>query len=299
MIFLYHNVLPDDSPPERLCAGQAITQRAFTSHCNWLSQRFKIVSLVEYLASSDRRRLAAITFDDGYRVTYETILPVLEDRGLPVTIFVSTGHLEKGELLWFSILKALSFESGYSEIQSGGRNFSLTSLPGRVYAWESLREEAVRSGNPRLYSKSLAERYPLPDDLELHYTGMTFDQVSNAERSGLVEIGAHTITHPFLNQMTVKDQTNEIAGSGEVLAKLTGHVVRYFAYPGGIYQAESINLVCNAGFEAAFAVTPHNPVTVPRYELGRVGIYSPSIIKLALKSAGLARVARLLGIRFG
>jgi peptidoglycan/xylan/chitin deacetylase (PgdA/CDA1 family) len=168
-----------------------------------------------------------------------------------------------------------------------------------MHAWESLREEAVRSGDPRLYSKSLAERYPLPETVESHYSGMTFDQVRNAEKNGLVEIGAHTVTHPFLNQVTVEHQTNEIAGSGETLANLTGHATRYFAYPGGIYQAESINLVREAGFEAAFAVLPHNPVTAPRFELGRVGIYSPSIIKLALKSAGLAEVARRLGMRVG
>lgn len=299
MIFLYHNVLPDDSPPERLCAGQAITRRAFASHCNWLRKRFKIVSLVDYLAASDRCGLAAITFDDGYRVTYETILPIVEDRSLPVTIFVSTGHLEKGELLWFSILKALCFEPNYPEIRSGGRNFSLTSLPGRMHAWEGLRQEAVRSGDPRIYSKSLAERYPLPEAVESYYSGMTFDQVRNAEKSGLVEIGAHTVTHPFLNQVTVEHQTNEIAGSGATLANLTGHATRYFAYPGGIYQAESINLVREAGFEAAFAVIPHSPVTAPRFELGRVGIYSPSIIKLALKSAGLAEAARRLGMRVG
>src|SRR5262245_25670672 len=40
-----------------------------------------------------RRRVAALTFDDGYRDNYVTAVPALEDAGLTATFFVATGYV--------------------------------------------------------------------------------------------------------------------------------------------------------------------------------------------------------------
>ena len=49
MILLYHSVIPDDSPVERLCVGQALPQSVFEHHIRWLAKRYTIISLADCL----------------------------------------------------------------------------------------------------------------------------------------------------------------------------------------------------------------------------------------------------------
>lgn len=71
----------------------------------------------------------------------------------------------------------------------------------------------------------------------------------------------------------------------------------YFAYTGGVYNAQSIEAVKKASFEAAFAVSPKNLSINPLYELPRTDIYSPSIMKLELKIFGLPSLLQRFGLR--
>jgi peptidoglycan/xylan/chitin deacetylase (PgdA/CDA1 family) len=305
MIFLYHSVVPDDSPNERLCAGQALTQSVFETQILWLANRYRIVSLAEYLASSQRqgpnmKKLAAITLDDGFRLTFECIFPFLLKNNFPVTIFVTTGHLEHGDLLWFSYLKALCFENTYGMLKIARHIFPLQYLPQRIRAWNHLHALAKASGNPVKFCKDLARNYPLDPDIIPLYAGMTHHQLETASAGNLVEVGAHTLTHPYLGQLTKEEQEQEIVESGRILSKLTGKPVRYFAYPSGEYDLDTLDLVKNAGYDTAFAVVPKNlGVDHDRFQIGRIGIYSPSLLKLQLKALGVANLARSFGLRVG
>jgi peptidoglycan/xylan/chitin deacetylase (PgdA/CDA1 family) len=305
MIFLYHGIVPDDSPKERLCVGQAITQSVFETQILWLASRYRLVSLAEYMASSqrpgfNREKLAAITLDDGFRLTFECIFPFLLKNNIPVTIFVATGHLEHGDLLWFSYLKALCFEKTYHIFKIAQYIFPLQHLSQRIRAWNNLRAMAKASGNPVRFCKELAQKYPLHPDVLPLYAGMTYHQLGTAGASSLVELGAHTLTHPYLDQMTKKEQEQEIFESGRVLSKFTENPIRYFAYPSGEYDLDTLDLVRNAGYDAAFAVLPKNlGINNHRFQIGRMGIYSASLLKLRLKALGVADLARSFGLRVG
>jgi peptidoglycan/xylan/chitin deacetylase (PgdA/CDA1 family) len=129
---------------------------------------------------------------------------------------------------------------------------------------------------------------------------MTHHQLETAGAGNLVEVGAHTLTHPYLGQLTKEKQEQEIVESGRILSKLTGKPIRYFAYPSGEYDLDTLDLVKNAGYDAAFAVLPKNlGVDHDRFQIGRIGIYSPSLLKLQLKALGVADLARSFGLRVG
>jgi peptidoglycan/xylan/chitin deacetylase (PgdA/CDA1 family) len=305
MIFLYHSIIPNDSPKERLCAGQALTQSAFENQILWLANRCRLVSLAEYMASSrqpgfNMKKLVAITLDDGFRLTFDCIFPFLLKNNIPVTIFVATGHLEDGDLLWFSYLKALCFEKTYEMLKIFQHIFPLQHLSQRIRAWNTLRTLAKASGDPVRFCKELAQKYPLHHEVIPLYAGMTHHQLGTAAADGLVELGAHTHTHPYLDQMAKKEQEQEIVESGRILSKLTGKPIRYFAYPSGEYDLDTLDLVKSAGYDAAFAVLPKNLGTNNhRFQIGRVGIYSASLFKLQLKALGVADLARSFGLRVG
>lgn len=297
MILLYHAVIPDHSPRERVCIGQALLKSEFERQMMWLSSHYSIVSLAEYTANQKSRhsRRVAVTFDDGTATTFDCISSFVAERKIPMTIFISTGHLEDGELLWFSYLKAICFEDQYPRVTVAGVTFELSSIGLRKNAWYGLSRLAKSSGNPVEFCKHMAENYPLAPHLHRIYAGMTFAQVRQAGENPFFEIGAHTVTHPYLPQLSLEGRKYEISSSKDTLATLSGKSVRFFAYPGGAYDQATLDLVKAAGYEAAFAVFSQG-LGEPVYELGRVGVYSPSLWKLQLKLMGVSDlVFRLTG----
>jgi peptidoglycan/xylan/chitin deacetylase (PgdA/CDA1 family) len=301
VIFLYHGVVPDVHPRERWCMGQALPVRGVDRHLTWLARRFRIVPMSEYVAATPQKRgqrPAAITFDDGGRETFDNVWPILRREGLPATLFVSTGHLCGGPLLWFSYLNALCFEDVYAEVTVEDRRFRLDRLEEKKRARRELGAMAENSHRPFDFVARMETAYPLPAKTLDQYGGMTADQLAAAGKDDLLEVGSHAVAHPYLTRIPAAEQTREISDSKEVLSALTGRPVRYFAYPGGDYDGAVIERVRNAGYEAAFATRPRNFGSA-RFEIGRVGIYSESIVKLQLKAAGVVTLAERLGVRVG
>lgn len=304
MILLYHTVYPDSGLSERWSIGPVMTLTVFKRHILWLAKRYQMVSIPEYLAGSlkhgtNKRSPIALTFDDGFRITFDCVVPFLRENNIPATFFVSTGHLEHGELLWFSYLNALCFEKLYIAVKVDRRVFPLQTLEQCRQTWHALTALAQATGDPVGFSKMLAKTYPIPPDLSFKYEGMTHKQLIEAGRNDHLEIGGHTVTHPYLTQISRDMQAHEILGGKRVLSNLVGKPIRYFAYPSGEYNCETIELVKAADFDAAFAVTPKHLDAEAQFELGRVGIYSHSLIKLGMKAMGVAHLARQFGLHVG
>ncbi len=89
VILLYHSVGGHDP--------RSIPVPVFDRQIQVLADRFRIVTLRDLCAAiaaaPPEAGLACVTFDDGYRDTYEHALPVLARRGIPATVFVATGFL--------------------------------------------------------------------------------------------------------------------------------------------------------------------------------------------------------------
>jgi peptidoglycan/xylan/chitin deacetylase (PgdA/CDA1 family) len=303
VILLYHGVVPDDSPTAQTCSGQALRQSDFKRQMEWLAAHHPIVPLTEIAKTvskdgSGKPQAIAISFDDGYRLTFDCVSSILMEMKIPATFFISTGHLEHGELLWFSYLKAICFLDGYQAIMVGRREYPLLSLAQRKKAWEDLRKKAIESRDPVRFCESLACTYPPNKQAVDIYGGMTENQIKQAGNMDQVEIGAHTVTHPILSRLPIDGRRNEIQQSKQTLSELAGKPIRYFAYPGGDYDQETVDLVKEAGFEAAFAVIPQGKYD-PQFEIGRTGIYSASLFKLQLKTLGFGELGRRLGLGVG
>lgn len=100
---------------------------------------------------------------------------------------------------------------------------------------------------------------------------LTWDQVRELDHSGLITIGGHTIDHPNLATESIDDQKHEIIDGKTELEQELGHKIYHFAYPYGSYDADTVLLVQEAGYETA--VTTHednNQAAGTEYTLNRV-----------------------------
>jgi peptidoglycan/xylan/chitin deacetylase (PgdA/CDA1 family) len=104
-VLVYHSI---SSPPEPLPADADISPEQFEQQLRWLSRWRRVVTLNETLHSATSRRLAAITFDDGYRDNLTVALPLLERFQLPMTLFVAAGLVGRDGYLSADELREIS-----------------------------------------------------------------------------------------------------------------------------------------------------------------------------------------------
>ena len=135
-------------------------------------------------------------------------------------------------------------------------------------------DDGFASNHTHLFQ--LLKKYNVPATIYLtpnigQIEALTPEQIQEMQASGLVEFGAHTLTH--VNLTKVDDQTaqREIAESKEVVEKLTGVTCLSFAYPYGRFEERHVHMVKDAGFSSAVTtkktILPfdtQNAFTLPR-----------------------------------
>jgi len=85
---------------------------------------------------------------------------------------------------------------------------------------------------------------------------MTESQIQELVNSGIIELGAHTLTHPSLKSIPIDVAKIQIFGSKQKLEELFHVPVTTFAYPGGSYNDVVVEFVKEASFSAALTTKP-------------------------------------------
>ncbi len=95
MIVYYHRIADDSANSWTLSFAH------FRRHKDWLQRHFALVSLQEararVAAMTNFRPCVSITFDDGYAENCERALPLLIERRIPCTCFVTTQNVLTGQ----------------------------------------------------------------------------------------------------------------------------------------------------------------------------------------------------------
>ncbi len=254
LVLIFHRVLPQrdallwDEPDVDEFAAQMDILRAT---CN-------VLPLSEALQRLQRSalppRAACITFDDGYANNLTHAAPVLRKRGLPATVFVATGYLGGGRMWNDTVIESVRNAEGELDLSALGLGrFELPDTAARRRAIESILTELKYWPPHERLAKSLEIAARVGKDLCPDLM-LTESQVGELAGQG-VEIGAHTVTHPILARVDAETAKREICASKAALEAIVSGPVRLFAYPNGRpgrdYEREHVEMVRNAGFDAA------------------------------------------------
>ena len=88
-----------------------------------------------------------------------------------------------------------------------------------------------------------------------------------------VEIGCHSMTHAYLNNLGTSDLRREIVDAGKQIEDIIGARVEHFSCPGGRYDARTLSIAKDAGYRSVVTSESrsNSPATDP-FQLGRVAI---------------------------
>lgn len=279
-VLRYHRVADVESDPLAI----TVSPTHFAEHLDVLKSAYVPMTLrgvIESLHEKPLPRLGVvITFDDGYADNLITATPALSRYDIPATVFVITGYIGREHECWWDTLERVLLRPGRlpERLRVSVRDFEFTWNLGRsaVYGPDEYRRHRVwswRAGKPptvrhRLFRQLFRELQRFDESLReaiLHelvtwaqaepgapptHRMLTAQEVTRLHKSHLIEVGAHSVTHPVLARLPAPTQKQEIEASKAALEEILGSPVRSFAYPYGD-AAGAAALVKQAGFASA------------------------------------------------
>jgi peptidoglycan/xylan/chitin deacetylase (PgdA/CDA1 family) len=288
LVLLYHRIADDAPDPWNLC----VTPVHFEQHLEVLRRVGHPVSLTRLTDGAGTRRLPSrptvVTFDDGYADNLQRARPLLARHDVAATVFVSTGYTGGSREFWWDELERVLLCPGrlpprlQLEVGGDARTWNIaedalyddaSATRDRDWRWRDAPPTRRHGVFLELYRilqpLSHAERRRRLDELlawapttrpaRESRRQLTADEVRALAAGGLVEVGAHTVTHPRLSVTPVDVQRDEIGRSKHDLEEIVGRRVTSFAYPFGgreLYSADSVALVKEAGFARACSTSP-------------------------------------------
>ncbi len=305
VILTFHRLLPE-APSGGFCPTRAlsITPAAFRRLVRGVRDAgCDIVSLGE--AERRRRRglgsagkFVCLTFDDGYRDTVETAQPLCAELGVPLTVFAASGFVFGTAVMWWlGLARAIAVADEIClDDGRGERRWRSCSTAEKRRAYRGI--EALLGHSDRRRREALIRE--LEGRCGTDFAGisaaaaMTPALLQQLAACANVEVGAHTVSHPWLSALPAAEAAAEITGSRRALEKEIGRPVVHFAYPFGTAAAagrREFALCAEAGFVTG-ATTAESGLYAWRrqspYSLPRLGIDA------ATADGGIA--ARLCGI---
>lgn len=196
-----------------------------------------------------------ITFDDGYRDNLEKALPIFRKYSVPMTIYITSGLVKRtlttsqfSNLLQYLRVEKLVLQSDALDITFLGGRVDLSSLAAKERIFRRLQNPNLLRRQERKELEMLFAQYGISDEQLMNEVALDEAMVKTLASDPLVEIGAHTETHPRLAMIDEVDARAEIQRGREYLESLLDREVRHFAYPSGSCGPREFALVCSLGF---------------------------------------------------
>jgi peptidoglycan/xylan/chitin deacetylase (PgdA/CDA1 family) len=88
--------------------------------------------------------------------------------------------------------------------------------------------------------------------------------------SSIFELGGHTISHPYLPSLSIKEKESEMIECKTILEERFNTKVESFAYPFGIYSNEDVQIIQKSNFKSAVTTNEGVASSDSIFELKRI-----------------------------
>jgi peptidoglycan/xylan/chitin deacetylase (PgdA/CDA1 family) len=271
-VLFWHGV---DDIVDQTIEAETFQVETFQKQIKYLKENYNIISIDEFYLRLTENRFknneVVLTFDDGYSNNLYKVAPILNNLSLPFTVFISTEHIETGELYPTSIARLIILGSDLNSISIPSisiYDFDITTNEFRhkLYAIVSMELKSRPLTEVRKIVQNLIDNLNKTEYLNIieKYNSvkpMNWDEVVKLKKMGAT-IGSHCkyhiCCHENQNVEIVKDQI--IESKRIIEAKLQTYC-HYFAYPNGDYTEDSNLFVKEAGYKLGFSTDKNQKVS--------------------------------------
>ena len=280
LVIGYHRVVEDfASAAQTSIPSMLVSRKMLERHLDWIGRRYRFVDLNELgaLLESGRpveERIAAITFDDGYRDFYDHALPSLQKKGVPAALFVVTGligtttaHIH--DQLYYLLTKC----NGHARFMTGLESPDITGM--RPYQAMRTLIESIPASELQQVIRTLQSTGMIPEHSYDH--AVSWEMLDRIHRAGVV-IGSHTKNHIVMTNETRECVLEEAVGSRLELERRLGAPVRHFAYPSGSFDSVSVKAVSAAGYRFGYTSCAHRSMEHPLLTIPRTLLWEEACL---------------------
>lgn len=175
-------------------------------------------------------RFVNFSVDDCYRDTAETVLPLFRRFNAPITLFVTTGIPDRTLPLCNAGLETILQER--DAVTEAGVTYRLDTQAAKRAAFAAISRRWDMSQSAQDYLELCRTYHYDPVALDTRHA-ITWEMLEDMRGDPLVEIGAHTISHPHIARLTPAEASAEMEGSRLRLEHRLRQRVRHFAFPFG------------------------------------------------------------------
>ena len=289
-ILVYHRVNDENDP-----IFPGVPVRAFAKQMEYVAEHYTVCSLsetVERIRSDDvPAELLTITFDDGYRDNYENAFPILSRLSLPATVFLATGAIDSGRMLWHDRVFAALRETRATALENfagNGSTYPLNTPAEKQHTLSQLLKFlwSLDDSDRSRWVEKLIQQLGTKAPMGCEGLMQSWDEIRAMSEHGIA-FGAHTVTHPILSKLSPQQVKHEIRASKEIIEANVKMPVKHFAYPVGRrddFSDAVKNELRDADFECAVTtIFGSNDARQDLFELRRAIPWDRDIDSFALR----------------
>nr|WP_315035304.1 polysaccharide deacetylase family protein [uncultured Chryseobacterium sp.] len=230
---LYHTVSDKDLPHIKHVIQYKNTKQ-FEEDLDYFSKHFQFVSWSEFkdFISGNfkpKKKIALLTFDDGFREFYDTITPVLERKGIYACNFVNPAFIDNKEMM-FRCKASLLVDTVQNMKNIDPEVYRLLSL-------ENKTKETIQNSILKVNYQKKDILDQLAAKLEVDYKEyslkykpyLTTEELKTLTRKGF-GISSHSWDHPKYGDLSL-DQQMETTSRSFTYLKENGFLYETFAFP--------------------------------------------------------------------
>lgn len=283
-IYLFHGVVEDHLYRIRNYTRKHIDKKTFETVLDDLCRNGSPVSMEMVLEAAQGGRplpprAFAITFDDGFANNLHVAAPLLQERNLPATFYLTTDFINRNVMVWIDRIEwALEqVSTGSLQIKRGSRSFSTDRE--RVALLEEVR--VMIKSDPKADGNALADDIQRQLGFVLTYSSndpldrkLSWDEVVRLKNHPNFMIAGHSHKHRILSYLNDEELENDITTSIRHLRERAGIASHHYAYPEGLqycYSGKVIDVLKRHGIACCpSAIDGTNSLPADPFHLRRI-----------------------------